>query len=716
MIDQLYLNFSVPAWIIFLICWFLIAIAVFFYTRTLPPLSQKRRFVLITTRAINFIILLSLIFQPVIHYMIQKTEKPTVALLFDNSGSMKISESYGLRGDSLNYALDQLKRTWDNDSVIIRPYRFAENLHLMQQDSLDFAGSRTNISTAMTLILDSLLNYNIRSVLLFSDGIFNEGANPLMNAIKSPVPISTVTVGDTLSKKDVEVAGVRFNPVVYAGDSLTVTVNLSQAGFNPTNAVVRLRGDGIRPVAKTVLLPPSGFQKSVEFTIAPQTAGDFTYRVEIESLPDEMTTRNNHRQFILRVLKNKYRLFLISGQPSFDQRILIHILNQLPSIQVTVLTENRLGRFYEPGFQRIDPDSQDVYIFLGYPTRISDKNYLSAVLSSIKKNNIPLFCMLTEYTYLVNLAPVEDILPIFLNSRLSRTENSMVRITPTGLLHPATRLQDESRNRSEWWQDLPPVTDFGRDLELQKTSSVLLTREAGNEEDQVPLFMAASGKDNKSLLLAFSGFGNWHMLLQDDPVRETFFRSLVDRGIRWLVSREDLQRIHIKPQQQVYQLGEMVEFSGQVFDEFYREVNDAEVNVVIRGDSFQIEDIIPNQGGYYAYRTASIPSGIYEYKIKATSGERFLGEVRGKIAVEQLELEWQETVANISLMQQLAGNTGGQHWRVKEFLENMDQFRFTEQTQLLAHELVIWNNYYWLVAIISLLALEWFLRKRWGLL
>jgi len=324
--------------------------------------------------------------------------------------------------------------------------------------------------------------------------------------------------------------------------------------------------------------------------------------------------------------------------------------------------------------------------------------------------------MLTEKSYLPNLTPLEDLLPISLNSRISRTENSMVRLTPTGLLHPATRLQDEARNRTEWWQDLPPVTDLARDLNVKQNASILLVRETEDEQNQIPLFLAARRQDNKSLLWALSGFGNWHMLLQDDPVRETFFRNLIDRGIRWLVSREDLQRIHIEPQQKVYQLGELVEFSGQVFDEFYHEVNDAQVKLVIQGDSFQVEDVIPNQGGYYAYRTASIPSGVYEYKITATAGERSLGEVKGKFAVEQLELEWQETVADISLMKQLAENTGGKHWRVREFLENLDQFQFAEQTQLLARELVIWNNYYWLIAIITLLAVEWFLRKRWGLL
>lgn len=716
MIEDLYLNFSIPAWIIFLISWLFIAIAFFFYTRTLPPLSNRRKTILIILRTINFIVLISLIFQPVLHYILQKRENPTLALLFDNSSSMKIAETYGQRGDSLQYLLRRINSDWQIDSVIIRSYRFSQELQLLKQDSLDFAGTRTNIADALNSVRDSLLHYNIRSIILFSDGLFNEGANPLVNVKDSPVPISTITVGDTIPKKDIEISGLRYNPVVYAGDSITLSVNVSQTGFKPSNVLVRLRGASGQIAAKSLLLPPTGFQKSLEFEILPKEAGEFSYQVEVQSFSDEITARNNRKQFILRVLKSKHRILLVSGQPSFDQRILFHVLQQLPDVRVTVLSENRLGRFYEPNVRSVDPDSQDLFIYLGYPTVRSDKNFLNSMLSSIQKNNIPLLFMLNENSNLSNLKPVQDILPVNINSRALPSNNAMVRLTATGLLHPATRMQEETRNLSEWWKDLPPVTSFGRGLEVNSDASIIVRQESAREKERYPLLVAASRRDTKSLLFAMSDFASWHFQLQDDPEREFFFKSMIDQMIRWLVSREDLQRIHIRPNQRVYRLGELVEFSGQVFDEFYREVDDAEVSIVIEGDSFRVEDVMPNLGGYYAFRTASIPSGIYEYEIKASSGGRFMGSVKGKLAIEQLELEWQETVANMTLMQQLAANSGGRHWSINEFLNSINKFQFEEQIQLLSHELVLWNKYYWLIAIILLLSLEWFLRKRWGLL
>jgi len=716
MIDDLYLNFAIPAWIIFLIGWLCIAIAFFFYTRTLPPLSNRRKTILIIVRTINFIILVSLIFQPILHYILKKKEYPAIALLFDNSSSMKIAEPYGQRGDSLQYVLSRIKSDLRKDSVIIRTYRFSQDLNLLNQDSLDFSGTRTNIAATLNSVRDSLLHYNIRSVILFSDGLFNEGPNPLVNVAEIPIPISTITIGDTLPKKDIEITDLRYNPLVYAGDSLTLSVNVSQTGYKSIDVLVRLRGASGQILAKSLLLPPSGFQKSVEFSLLAEKAGEFSYQVEVQSFADEMTTQNNSRQFILRVLKSKHRILLISGQPSFDQRIVCHVLQQLPDISVTVLTEDRLGRFYEPDHRSIDPDSQDLFIFLGYPTLRSTKNFLNSTLSSIQKNKIPLFIIFNENSDLSSLDPLQEILPFNTKSRLFPGPDAMIRLTATGLLHPATRMEEENRKVSEWWQDLPPVTSYGRGLELSNDASILVRQESTQEKDQYPLLVSVSRRDSKSLFFAVSDFASWHLQLQDDPQRESFFKSMIDQIIRWLVSREDLQRIHIRPQQRVYQLGELVEFSGQVFDEFYREIDDAEVSIVIKGDSFRVEDVVPNLGGYYAFRTAGVPSGIYEYEIKASADGRFVGSAKGKLAVEQLELEWQETVANINLMRQLAANTGGRHWTIEEFLNNLNKLQFDEQIQLLSYELVLWNKYYWLIAIILLLSLEWFLRKRWGLL
>ena len=190
----------------------------------------------------------------------------------------------------------------------------------------------------------------------------------------------------------------------------------------------------------------------------------------------------------------------------------------------------------------------------------------------------------------------------------------------------------------------------------------------------------------------------------------------MENSIRWLMNREDLEKIQIAPGKTVYQLGEYIEFSGQVFDDFYREINDAEVQLEINGEEYQLKDIIPYMDGYYVYRTAGIPSGNYTYLITAQKSGRQIGQRRGRFVMEELELEMQETAANVQLMKELASGSGGEHWSVQQFLKALETFRYRSQEQFINREEVLWNKIYWLVIVIVLLSVEWFFRKRWGLL
>jgi len=173
----------------------------------------------------------------------------------DNSGSMLIEDKNGRRGDSLQYAINQLQKNWPGDSLNLRLYQFAGNLHQFQGDSLNFDGSQTNISNALSRITDSLTSYNIRSLVLFSDGQFNEGINPLESVKNSPVAVHTVTVGDTFAKRDIKIGGIRFNPVMYSGDSLKIEVGVNQSGFQPEKVLVQVKQNNKQVAARSVTLP-----------------------------------------------------------------------------------------------------------------------------------------------------------------------------------------------------------------------------------------------------------------------------------------------------------------------------------------------------------------------------------------------------------------------------------------------------------------------------
>jgi hypothetical protein len=716
MAKQLFLNLSIPGWIFFILFWLLIALAVIYYRKTLPPLSILRRSILVILRSLSLIIIFFLLFKPVLELFFEQREKPAIAILYDNSSSMKIEDPSGIRGDSLQYALKYLSKNWSPDSLTLKPYQFAGKLSALSGDSLDFSGSQTNLSAALETIQDSLQRHNIQSVILLSDGQFNAGANPLISAKKSAVPIYTVPVGDSAFKKDVRVTNLKFPPVAYAGDTILIKVDISQTGFSQVNKIVKLKQNDRLLSTKNVLLPPSGFQKQIELLVKTSEPGEFRYRVEIEGDAQEITTQNNSRQFLLNVLKNKLKLLVVSGQPVFDQRLLLQVLRQLADIQLFVLSENPSGGFYEKNIQNIEADSMDVILMLGYPTRNSNASFLNHCLLAVQKQKIPVFLILNRNTQLPALSPLFDLLSLQKDSRINESLNTMAELTTAGILHPVTRIEEDTQLLQELWSNLPPVIGYGRGLKLLNPAVLLLKEASAGNQQSSPLLYASTRSENKSLVLAAANIGSWHFQLQDDPRRETLFKDFIDQAIRWLVSREDIQKINISTNQKVFNLGEVVEFSGQVFDDFYHPMNEAQLELKVRGENFVLDDVINREGDEYRYQASGVPSGSFTFQVIAKKGEQLLGQIQGKFVVEQLELELQETKANPALLREIAAAAGGKSWSMKRFLQESAHFKLQEQVQILTFEHILWNQWYWLLLLVLFLSSEWFLRKRWGLL
>lgn len=716
MFKQLFLNLSIPGWIFFILFWVLVVVAVWYYRKTLPPLSPYRRLLLTSLRGLSLILFFFILFKPVLQFFLEKREKPTIAVLYDNSSSMKIKDAFGVRGDSLTFLVKYLSDNWSSDSLVLRQYQFNDRLSLLAQDSLSFNGSQTNLSFALESIQDSLRPYNIQAIILLSDGQFNSGANPIIQAKKSAVPIYTVSLGDSLPKKDIRITNLRFPAVAYAGDSVLIKVSLSQSGFSSENRVVKLIKNQRLLLSKNIQLPPGGFEREIEFTVKTEEPGEVRLVVEIESSPDEITAQNNRRQFLLNILKSKLKVLLLSGQPLFDQRLLIQVLKQLPDIDLQVLSENNSGNFYERYSRLVVPDSMDALIMLGYPTRNSNADFFNRCLLSIQNQKIPVFFIFNRNTYLPSLNPLLEFLALQKDSRLIEAADVVPELTTAGALHPVTRLGDDWQVLQQSWKNLPPITSYGRGLKLTKPVIKLLNETASGESIAPPILYAYSYAENKALVLAAANFGSWHFQLQDDPQRENLFKQFINQSLRWLVNREDIQRINIYPNQKVLKRGDIVEFSGQVFDEFYRPLSDAQIEIRIEGENFQLLDIINQQGDEYRYQTSSLPSGTFTYQIKVKKGDQQLGQIKGQIVVEELELEMQETRANPILMREIALVSGGKAWTLQQLLKEIDQFRFKEKTQLLSIEYVLWNQWYWLVILLFCLSCEWFFRKRWGLL
>ena len=288
-------------------------------------------------------------------------------------------------------------------------------------------------------------------------------------------------------------------------------------------------------------------------------------------------------------------------------------------------------------------------------------------------------------------------------------------MTVGGRLHPAIRVDENETANTLLWKDLPLLETFAP-LNPAKGSQILLTSTSG-QADETIIFAWKKGQQ-KHLVFNGANFGNWYFQLQDDPVRQSFFPTYLERSLRWLKNRDDIQQIQVRPLRNTYNVGEAITFSGQVYDAFYQSVADAEVRIVVWQDSTQFanDEMQAEGNGFYRSDVSGLAAGEYHYRISASRAGENLGRRNGKIVVQPFFQEFQSTAANHQLLEEISRRSGGQSSGVKKFIDQPALTALSKRVSFSNNEIFLWDRWEWLLLLVILLGSEWFLRKRWGML
>jgi hypothetical protein len=187
------------------------------------------------------------------------------------------------------------------------------------------------------------------------------------------------------------------------------------------------------------------------------------------------------------------------------------------------------------------------------------------------------------------------------------------------------------------------------------------------------------------------------------------------------VTREDEKPVQVRPTKEIFAGSDPVEFTAQVYDENYRPIDEAEVSLSIaqKGQASQLT-LTSLGNGRFEGAYDPLPEGDYTYTAKVTEGGQQIAEERGSFTVGGLNVEFQETRANKLLLEQMAAQTGGRYYdsgdlsRLPDDVGSLPNFKPRDVT--VAQQFELWNRSWTLAALLAIFALEWFLRKRNGML
>jgi len=701
-----------------------VGVIYYMYRSTLPPVRLRTRIILAVIRFGALGLIVSMLFAPVFTVSIEQAKKPLLAVLVDTSASMGITEKTVSRPDEVRTVLTQDINQLLSKDFDIRYFAFNRVATAVKQelfDTLRFSAEGTDISSALKETARLSQTDSVRGIILLSDGNYNLGENPVLIAEKIHIPVYSVGIGSVERECDVLISNVQYNEIMYTNTKNTITVSVQGSGFTDASAEVTLLSDDKLIEIRIIQLPDNYRERAVTFSFTPEEAKTVKLTVSVPPRPGETNTVNNKRDFFIKVLESKIQILLVSGRPNQDFPFLLRSLESNDRFSVTSAVQ-RGNTVDEPGKeQKINQLHQfNVFILIDFPNGETD--FLSKIRQEIIENKKPLLyirgAVLTN-DYVNQLA---DIIPLSGVTEIGKEEEIYLQIPPQALNHPVMRLVDDKEKNTALWQKLPPVyTSSGipipaKGAEVLGVIDPLRTSKTARSVP-APVIIVSKINGRKGIFINAYNLWRWKLMAQRDASIENVYDTFFENCTRWLSSAEDSRTFSITPNKEFYKYGEQITINAQVYTETYEPLNDAAVRITVQKGGISVDRILQSLGeGKYSTTIDGLESGEYKISGFALKGDQQLGTATAQIMVGSFSFELMSTSLDSVLLLQISSAAGGKYFNARS-VEALSSL--VDDRPVIYHRsktLAVSNTVWLLSIVIVLLCIEWFIRKRLGML
>lgn len=718
------ISFNGSLFLAFLGIIFLAFLIYFSYKTTIPPLPKLLKIVLIVLRLLALILILLLIFEPQVNLKYVDKLEPKAALFIDNSKSISFKDSLQ-RVNEIKKLSSEFSYKLGNKLDI---YSFGSRPEKVNPDSiayLKFTEPETNFSSIMSFLKESdykMTNsrQNYSSIVIVSDGIMTGGSDPTYSAQKLGIPIFTAAVGDSSIQKDAAVKNVLFNQFIYANRTTTIEAVIINNGFESKNAKVILYENNVPIETKEIVFNDNGVNK-VKFDYTPKNAGEKKLSVVVQNMPNEATTENNKHIFYAKVLNDKLKILIAAGSPSADVSIIHQSLSSDENLTVKSYVEISPGKFLINPQNSFPDDSADVVILVNFPDENSSSQFITQITSLIQNKNKPYFIVVTAQTSIRRLKELEGVLPFRIGRISSETSNVQPAINEPNF----GMIFSKDENISQW-DNLPPILKNNSEFIPKPGTIELASVKVNNVPLNAPLITARNIGAQKSIAVLAGNIWKWKLLTADKGLQ--LFDNFINSSVKWLYNQNKQKQLIIRTSKKNYSIGESVDFTAEVYDQTFSPVENAEVKVyLLKKDSAaksgeNTREIIPYNSGIGIYSgsfTADNP-GDYEFTATANYNNVRLTSDTEKFNIGEVEIEKLNTRRNDNFLKALARETSGKYFnitKVDSLIEEIGSINSNyTKDKVSSVEIVLWSNKWILFLVILLFAIEWFLRKRAGMI
>ena len=197
----------------------------------------------------------------------------------------------------------------------------------------------------------------VAGIVLVSDGRSNAGEDPLRAAdaaTRQGISVYLIAAGADEGPRNVRLAEIEANPVVFARDPMTLGIVVEARGLRETEGTIYLEqrvngGDWQAVGDQRVALGEDGVLKRTTFRIVPRVVGDYEFRARVGDAGPELTLDDNVATAAVKVVRQQIRVLLVAGAPSPEVQFLHNALDARPAHRVGDLDPARRPRLQARG-------------------------------------------------------------------------------------------------------------------------------------------------------------------------------------------------------------------------------------------------------------------------------------------------------------------------------------------------------------------------------
>ncbi len=627
----------------------------------------------------------------------------------------------------------------------------------------------TDLGKLLRQARDRMAGRSVRTMILISDGQETRGPAAVSRHTASDgslgevavqgavaaIDLRVVGVGDPLGTADRIIKDLRYPDTAYEGDEVLVEFSVDHrfsTGSVGSSLQARLVGDEGVVAEKTV--PVTGRVVSVSLGFKPAASGLQVYRLEVSPLDNERFLDNNRASLAIDVRKERSRLLLLTGSPGWDVRFLVQAAESEERIQLEVVYPSADGLAFadsmNPWIAPVEAvgwaawDGVIISDWTGALAGMDWRPLRAAVEGGLGLLVVPGADSAGPQGLVAPPSSLAGLLPVQVSGWRWISGPLFATVASSQAGHPILEgLQEAGAMMSgTGLVTLPPLRRMVATGPRSGATVLMMGRRRENAAGRADLPLLVIDGLGAGRVAWFGGRNLWELAFWDPSHASTAFSGTVSGGrdspgrrllrnlLVWTSAGEENSGLVFTGRQNVFQEGERIRLAAQWRDMRGRPVLDQKLSLQLRhgaseADSSRVRTFALSRrdgaSGFAEVVLPPLPPGRYSVQLVGEGDPPVTGKVESLVVTGHSIEATQVRMDRRRLVQMAARGRGGFSMAASsgartELIDDLFTQDWSGEEVARRNRLDFWSGWPFLGLVTLLLGLEWFLRRRHGLL